>query len=123
MARIGKLPGPMLEEYAQVIEQGQVFVVELNCKIIGVLVLGVTNEGFLLDNVAVEPSFHGKGIGKLLLQFAEAEARLQGYRSIYLYTHEKMTENQSLYAKTGYVEYDRRVEKGFSRVYMRKQLS
>ena len=123
LARIGKPPGPMLEDYAQVIEQDQVFVVELNNKIVGVLVLIVTNEGFLLENVAVEPSFHGKGIGKLLLQFAEAEARLQGYRSIYLYTHEKMTENQSLYSKSGYVEYDRRVEKGFSRVYMRKQLS
>jgi hypothetical protein len=33
-----------------------------------------------------------------------------------------MTENQFLYAKIGYVEYDRRVEEGFSRVYMRKQL-
>ncbi len=42
---------------------------------------------------------------------------------IYLYTHEKMTENIALYAKIGYVEYDRRSQGDFSLVYMRKQLS
>ncbi len=34
-----------------------------------------------------------------------------------------MTENQQLYAKNGYVEYDRRIESGLeARVYMRKPL-
>jgi hypothetical protein len=56
------------------------------------------------------------------LKYAESEARRQGFGSIYLYTHEKMTENQTLYLKIGYVEYDRRLENGFPRVYMRKNL-
>jgi hypothetical protein len=33
-----------------------------------------------------------------------------------------MTENQALYSKVGYVEYDRRSQGGFSRVFMRKRL-
>ena len=33
-----------------------------------------------------------------------------------------MTENQSLYSRIGYREYDRRVEDGDARVYMRKKL-
>jgi hypothetical protein len=33
-----------------------------------------------------------------------------------------MTENQVLYAKLGYVEYDRRIEDGYSRIFMRKML-
>jgi len=33
-----------------------------------------------------------------------------------------MTENQALYSKIGYVEYDRRIEQGLARVYMRKEL-
>jgi hypothetical protein len=33
-----------------------------------------------------------------------------------------MTENQALYAKIGYAEYDRRFEQGLARVYMRKAL-
>ena len=33
-----------------------------------------------------------------------------------------MSENLSLYARIGYVEYDRRVEHGYGRVFMRKKL-
>ena len=120
--RIGRKPGPMLMDYAHEIREHQVFIVEDNGKIFGVLVLCIKDEGFLLDVIAVEPHAQGKGIGKLLLETAESEARRQGFTSIYLYTHEKMTENQLLYKKIGYVEYDRRVEHGLRRVYMRKEL-
>ena len=34
----------------------------------------------------------------------------------------EMTENQAMYTKIGYREYDRREEDGYSRVYMRKSL-
>lgn len=120
--RIGRPPGPMTEDYAKVIQERRATVADDREKIIGVLVLAVTEEGFLLENVAVDPSHHGKGLGRILLEFAEAEARREGFASIYLYTHEKMTENQVLYAKIGYVEFDRRTEKGLARVYMRKLL-
>jgi len=102
--RIGGLPRPMTEDYAEVIESRQVTVVESYGTIAGVIVLTVTGEGFLIDNVAVHPSQRGKGLGKVLLKFAEAEARCAGFSSIYLYTHEKMTENLSLYTRIGYVE-------------------
>ena len=85
--------------------------------------LRVTKEGFLIDNVAVHPDHRGEGLGRALLDLAEAEARRAGFASVYLYTHEKMTENLALYSKIGYVEYDRRRERGFSRVYMRKPLA
>jgi GNAT superfamily N-acetyltransferase len=118
--RVGRKLGPMLEDYSKVICERQVTVAEVNGTIAAVLVLAVTSEGFLLDNVAVQPQH--RGIGKALLKYAESEARRQGFGSIYLYTHEKMTENQTLYLKIGYVEYDRRLENGFPRVYMRKNL-
>ena len=120
--RIGRKPGPMLMDYTHEIHEHQVFVVEDNLQRFGVLVLCIKDEGFLLDVIAVEPRAQGKGIGKSLLETAESEARQQGFTSIYLYTHEKMTENQLLYKKIGYVEYDRRVEHGLRRVYMRKEL-
>ena len=112
----------MTADYGKVIEECRATVVEDRDRIIGVLVLAVTEEGFLLENVAVDPSHRGKGLGRILLEFAEAEARREGFESIYLYTHEKMTENQALYAKIGYVEFERRTEKGLPRVYMRKLL-
>jgi predicted N-acetyltransferase YhbS len=75
--RIGQAPGPMLDNYIDVIRERQVNVVETDADIIVVLVLRVTEEGFLLDNVAVKPSHQGTGIGRALLEYAEAEAQRQ----------------------------------------------
>lgn len=120
--QIGMVPRPMTDNYREVIKNHQVTVAEHWNTIVGVIVLTVADEGFLIDNVAVDPSQRGKGLGKALLKFAETEALQAGFDSIYLYTHEKMTENLALYAKIGYVEYDRRSKGDFSLVYMRKQL-
>jgi ribosomal protein S18 acetylase RimI-like enzyme len=120
--RIGRPPGPMTDDYAEVIRDHQVTVAERRDAIVGVIVLTVTDEGFLIENVAVHPSVRGTGLGRALLEFAEAEARHAGFDSIYLYTHEKMVENLALYSRIGYVEYDRRSQGEFSLVYMRKHL-
>lgn len=49
-------------------------------------------------------------------------ARRAGLNSISLYTHERMTENLALYARIGYVEYDRRLLGEACLVYLRKRL-
>jgi ribosomal protein S18 acetylase RimI-like enzyme len=120
--RIGMLPGPMTEDYARVIGDRQVTVAEVDGTIVGVIVLGVDAEGFVIENVAVHPSQRGRGLGRALLQLAEAEAARSGFDTVHLYTHEKMTENLALYSRIGYVEYDRRRQGEFSLVYMRKTL-
>ncbi len=120
--RIGMLPRPMSDDYAQVIANHRATVAEIRGTIVGVIVLTVDDEGFLIDNVAVDSSHRGRGLGGALLEFAEAEARRAGFDSIHLYTHEKMTENLALYSRLGYVEYDRRSQGEFSLVYMRKRL-
>ncbi len=116
------LPGPMTDDYDEVIRTHRVTVVEERGAIVGVIVLAITDEGFLIENVAVHPSHRGRGLGRALLKFAEAEARRGGFDSIYLYTHEKLFENLALYSRIGYVEYDRRPQGDFSLVYMRKRL-
>jgi ribosomal protein S18 acetylase RimI-like enzyme len=120
--RLGGPPRPMTDDYEEVIRTQQVTVAERDGAVAGVIVLAVTDEGFLIDNVAVHPSHRGSGLGRALLEFAEAEARRARFDSIYLYTHERMTENLALYARIGYVEYDRRSHGEFSLVYLRKQL-
>lgn len=120
--RIGILPRPMTDDYAEVIANRRVTVAESHGAIVGVIVLTENDEGFLIDNVAVDPSHRGKGLGKALLELAEAEARRAGFDSIHLYTHEKMTENLALYSRIGYVEYDRHSQGEFALVYMRKHL-
>jgi ribosomal protein S18 acetylase RimI-like enzyme len=120
--RIGRLPGPMTDDYAEIVRTRKVTVAESSRTIVGVLVLDVTDDGYLLETVGVDPAHRGKGLGRVLLELAESQARRAGFDSIYLYTHQKMTENQALYAKIGYLEYDRRVDDGLARVYMRKRL-
>ena len=112
----------MLDDYAQVIWQHQVFVAEQQTKVIGVIVLIRKGRGILLDNVAVHPGHQGKGLGGRLVALAEAESRRQGFTQLDLYTHECMTENIAMYKKLGYVETERRSERGYQRVYMCKRL-
>lgn len=121
--RIGRQPGPMLEDYRDVIQKSQVHVAIAGARVVGAIVLKVTEEGFYVDNVSVRPAVKGRGVGRLLLELAESEAKRQGYSSIYLATHELMSENRALYARAGYVEYDRRVVNGFPRVFFRKALT
>jgi GNAT superfamily N-acetyltransferase len=120
--RIGKPPGPMLDDYAKRIADGQVWVLGEHDQMVGILVLEETPDGLLLDNIAVAPGQQGKGHGRVLLEFAEAEAKRNGWREIHLYTNALMTENIALYARIGYVETARLSEKGFDRVYMTKSL-
>ena len=122
IGRIGKLPGPMLDDYAQRIADGQAWVLEDGARIVGVLVLEESPEGFLLDNIAVLPDWQGKGHGRALIEFAESEARRRGWQDIRLYTHAMMTENIAFYRRIGFTETRRVSEKGYDRIYMTKRL-
>lgn len=44
----------------------------------------------------------GKGLGRLLLETAETQARRMGYRQLYLETHSALREAVHLYEKRGY---------------------
>ena len=121
--RIGTQPRPMLDDYSQVIQDFNVHVVITGGRVVGVIVMKTTDEGFYIDNVAVRPAVKGQGAGRVLLELAEAEARRGGYHSLYLATHELMTENRALYTRIGYVEYDHRTVDGYPRVFLRKSLA
>jgi ribosomal protein S18 acetylase RimI-like enzyme len=122
IARIGKPPGPMLDDYARRIADRQTWVLVDGGRIVGILVLEQGPFGMLLDNIAVLPDCQAKGFGRALIEFAEAEARRRGFDEIHLYTHALMSENIALYRRIGFVETDRRSEKGYERVYMTRRL-
>jgi ribosomal protein S18 acetylase RimI-like enzyme len=120
VAIIGTKPAPMLDDYAARTAAGQVWVLQNADTIAGVLVLEDAPDRFLLDNIAIHPDQQGRGFGRLLLDFAEAEAVRHGHDTITLYTNALMVENIAIYTARGYVEQDRRTEKGFDRIYMEK---
>lgn len=51
----------------------------------------------------VLPSYQGKGVGKLLLDFAEKSASGQGYKRVMLNTLEKNAKARRFYERNGYV--------------------
>jgi ribosomal protein S18 acetylase RimI-like enzyme len=120
--RIGRRPGPMLDDYEALIAQCRVRVLEHEGTVRGVLVLIPQDDAMLLDNVAVSPQAQGMGLGRALLSYAERAAGEAGYKVIRLYTNEAMKENVALYGRLGYVETHRAEEMGFRRVYMSKRL-
>ena len=120
--RLGFTPRPMTEDYAEVVREKSVLVAERDGEIIGLLVLMTDDEGFFVDNVAVDPTLRGTGVGRALLERAEAEALAAGHAVIHLYTAAGMTENLALYGRIGYAEYDRRHVGAVEIVYLRKQL-
>jgi ribosomal protein S18 acetylase RimI-like enzyme len=120
--RMGGPPRPLTDDYAEVVREFDVTVAEEGGEVVGLIALGADDEGFVVDNVAVHPSRQGTGVGRALLEHAEAEARDAGFDSIHLYTHETMTENLALYARIGYVEYGRRAVQLGEVIYLRKPL-
>ena len=122
VARIGKPPGPMLDDYAARIEEGTVWVLEQGAVIAGLVVVLPGPDYLLLDNIAVSPSRQRLGLGRRLLAFVEPQALRHGYHEVRLYTHQTMVENQRLYTSIGYEETGRGTEAGYDRVFMRKRL-
>lgn len=123
IARMGKAPAPMVADYPALIGEGKVWVAERSGAIAGVLVQYETEEGFYVDTVAADPACQGTGVGRALLLSAESEALRRGFDAVYLRTNARMTENQVFYPKIGYIEYDRRTEGGYERVFYRKPLT
>ncbi|MDQ0036574.1 GNAT superfamily N-acetyltransferase [Variovorax boronicumulans] len=120
--RLGLTPIPMTKDYGAAIANAQVWVATQQDEVIAALVLDITDEGFLIDVIAVRPAHQGTGVGRALLELAEREALCQGHDSIYLFTNEKMTENRALYERIGYVEYKRLALAERTRVFLRKPL-
>jgi len=120
--RIGKPPGPMTDDYHAQVASGNVWVLVADGEIVGLVVLMPKADSMLLENVAVAPGKQRLGLGRRLIEFAEARARQCGFRKIHLYTNELMHENLAWYARLGYQETTRRLDSGFQRVFMSKPI-
>ena len=123
VSSIGTVPGPLLDDYGALINEGRVHVVEQDETIRGIVVLIPQENAMLLDNIAVAPAAQGSGLGRRMLEFAERTAMEAGFTRIRLYTQEAMTANVDLYHRIGYRDTHRVEEKGLRRVYMIKDLT
>ena len=60
------------------------------------------NSSLYVHRLAVHPSHQRKGFGRLMMDFAEAKAEEEGYRSVRLDTYTGNPGNVRLYEKLGY---------------------
>lgn len=110
----------MDDDYAARVGNGQVSVAALHGRPVGLIITVVEADHLLIDNVAVDPTCHGHGIGRALLQHAEQVAARSDVSELRLYTNAAMAENLTLYPRLGYREVDRRHDDGFDRVFFTK---
>ena len=119
----GQRPGPLDADYAAAVDECETWLVSLDGSPVGFVVLaGDGPDVLVLENVAVLPSHHGRGVGRALLELAEARATAHGCTRIRLFTHVTMVENQALYERVGYVETHRGGDEGLVRVFYEKVL-
>jgi ribosomal protein S18 acetylase RimI-like enzyme len=126
VARIGREPAPMVADFSVPIATGHLWVAVRSgsvSEVMGFVVAYPREDHWHLENVAVEPSVQGTGLGGRLIAHVEAMARSAGAAAVELYTNAQMIENQRLYPRLGYTEIGRAIEDGFDRVFYRKGLS
>ena len=124
VARIGREPAPMTADYHRVVAHtDDAYVLVDQGGTVGVLIIVEKADHLLIETLAVDAACQGLGYGKVLLTFAENQARERGYMQTRLYTNAAMTENLAFYPYLGYVEVGRRAEDGFERVYFTKDLA
>ncbi|WP_329246760.1 GNAT family N-acetyltransferase [Streptomyces sp. NBC_01478] len=120
IARIGVVPQPMEADHMANVAAGRVFVT--GDPVIGLVVIEERDDHLFLDSIAVHPEAHGRGVGRLLLDFVDARARALGLPEVRLYTNALMSENQEIYPKFGYEVVARRTDGPYDRVHYRKRL-
>lgn len=119
---MGREPLTMSADQAAAIRHHQVWVLEIDGKIIASLELIPEHDCLVVENVAVSAAFQKQGIGRWLMKFADNEARRQGFTKLRLYTNETMTENITMYERLGYTITRREPHLGTDIVHMHKVL-
>ena len=100
--RIG-LP-PVADGLDDDIRDHQVWVAEDRGLIFGGIVLVMNGKQAHIANLAVHPMGEGQGLGRRLIDTANAAALTAGCTQTDLTTHKDMTETQAFYARLGWVE-------------------
>ena len=117
---IGREPAPMLADYARLRPPACAWVADAGGAVVGLVVCEVHADHLLVENLAVEEAWRGRGLGGRLLARAEQAAWAAGLPEVRLYTNAAMTENIAYYPRRGYRETHRTGDGGLRRVHFTK---
>ena len=119
---VGRRPRPMDDDYVARCKVGQAWLAEQDAELVGVLVIEDMPGYLFLHNVAVEPAYQHRGLGRGLMRFVEDQGRLRGYDQVRLTTSEVMARNVALYTGLGYVVTEKEPTATVDRLWMTKFL-
>jgi GNAT superfamily N-acetyltransferase len=120
---IGREPKPMTADYTEAVKKHRFDFLYVNGELAALIETIRCSDHLLTENIAVSPSFQGKGHGRMLMAHAEKLAASSNFEQIKLYTNKLFVENVQLYIRLGY-RVDREEEvKGGTVVHMSKQVS
>jgi GNAT superfamily N-acetyltransferase len=101
---LGVEPLPLLADYAVVLADYEVWLLDGADGLDGVLILEPRRDDLLIWSIAAAPHHAGTGIGNRLLAAAEQRARALGHRVMRLYTGDKLVGNVAWYERHGFVQ-------------------
>jgi len=119
---MGLEPLPLTVDYATIVADYDVWLLEQGDALEGVLILKTRADDLLIWSVAVAPERRGRGVGNRLLAIAEARARELGRRKVRLYTGERLTDNIAWYERRGFAREKIEILGERRLVHMMKQL-
>ena len=120
---LGRKPQPMTADAAGLIAEHSVWLLSIDGRLAGVLVLKDEPDALLVYSLAIAPGHQAQGHGTRLLAWAEDQARASGAIRVRLYTNELMGQNVAWYAAHGYSETGREPYLGSMLVHMAKVLT
>jgi ribosomal protein S18 acetylase RimI-like enzyme len=101
---IGREPQPMATDWQTLFARQEIWIVDGPSGLLASLALEVEPDHVVIWSVAVAPEHQRKGMGRRLLEFAEARSRELRRPEIRLFTNAKMVRNIALYRGLGYAE-------------------
>ena len=99
---IGREPKPMQADYERAVREHRIDLAYRDGALAGLIETIALPDHLLIENVAVAPSWQGRGIGRALMAHAERLAAALRHRELRLYTNKAFAENVALYLKLGY---------------------
>ncbi|WP_435357712.1 GNAT family N-acetyltransferase [Emticicia sp. SJ17W-69] len=88
------------------LENGELFVTDIEGKIIAAFILKVENkETIEIKNIAVSKEFQGKGIGSILLKYIAENVKNRGFKNLLVGTCDQCFNEIEFYKKSGFEDF------------------
>ena len=99
---LGREPRPMIADYDAALRDHLIDLLQVDGEAVALIEMAPKADHLLIVNIAVAPTYQGKGYGSALMAHAEEVARSLNLNEMRLYTNALFAENLRLYSRLGY---------------------